>query len=278
MNRLETKTKSGIAVTVEKFAGINEFLTLYENREISEPYKSHDTANDLKKNSYNKHDREFTSVKGYAEAVEQFKNGKNTTAIKTARANAVTGTKKEIKHSVNGGRVCVPSYLSGSPACMRRRVSKPAKTELNVIVDMGVPWYISADQIKDAGAQIVEYVTDLEQRYNVNVHACHLVSFNQKSSGKYRDCFMYSIKIKDAGKPFSAGRVSFCLTSPAFQRVFGFLWVTRAEGVPYAYGLGTSTTHNMEQASEVIDKVYKNSLFLSVLDVIRHGKDAFPIK
>lgn len=279
MNRIET-TKGTLSITAEKFTGINDFLSLYEDREVSETYKEHSTATDVKKPIFSRDNQNFTGVTGYTEAIEAFRSGKNTTAIKTARANAVTGTKKAIKHTVNGGRVSVPSYLSGSPACMRRRVTKQAKTELNVVIDMGAPCRITAKQITTAGAQIVEYVTGLEQKYNVNLHACHIVSFEQgaRRNGKYnfKDAFMYGIKIKDAGKPFSAGRVSFCLTSPAFLRVFGFLWLTRADGVPFNWGLGYSTTLNMEQAKTVAETVYKNSVFISVLDVIENGKDAFP--
>lgn len=277
MLRIE-KEYDGVKITAEKFAGINDFLSMYENRPVSDTYKKHETANELQAEKYSTSRRRFTGVKSYAEAVNQLKNGVNVAAIKTARTAAAAGTKRTIKKSVNGGRVCVPSYLSGSPACMRRACKMPAKTELNVVIDMGVHYGITSEQITKAGQQIVKYITELEERYNVNLHAANAVSYNHKNcSADFSDAYIFGIKIKDAGKPFSAGRVSFCLTSAAFLRVFGFIWITRADGVPYAGGLGQPTSSNMEQEQKIMQAVYKNAVTISINDVIRNGEDAFPV-
>lgn len=274
MNRIE-KEYNGVRIMAERFTGINDFLGAYENKPVSEEYKKHTTANELQNEVYDSSRKKFTGVKGYTEALDQFKNGKNVAAIKAARTAAESGMKRQIKKSVNGGRVCVPSYLSGSPKCMRRTCKVPAKTELNIVIDMGVSCKITSSQIVEAGKEIVKYITELESRYNVNLIAANAVSM-EESGGKYKDAYICGIKIKDAGKPFSAARVSFCLTSAAFLRVFGFMWITRAEGVPFDWRLGHPTSLKSEQEAEIMKAVYKNAVTISINDVIRYGEHAFP--
>lgn len=276
MNRIE-KTANGVKIVAEKFNGIHDFLDMYENKPVSEAYAQHSGAQEYQNAKYDSHRKEFTGVKGYTEALDQFKNGVNVAAIKSARIAAEAGMKRQIKKSVNGGRVSVPSYLSGSPACMRRTCKMPAKTELNVVVDTGVPCRVSSEQITKAGQEIVKYITELEARYNVNLHAIVSVSMNETTrSNKYKDAYVCGIKIKDAGKPFSAARVSFCLTSSAFLRVFGFIWITRAEGIPYDWCLGYPTSNHIEQEREIVGNLYKNSITVSLNEVVKYGKDALP--
>lgn len=274
MNRIE-KEYNGVKITAEKFTGINDFLNAYENKPVSEEYKKHTTANELQNETYDSSRKKFTGVKGYTEALDQFKNGKNVAAIKAARTAAESGMKRQIKKSVNGGRVSVPSYLSGSPKCMRRTCKMPAKAELNIVIDMCVSCKITSSQIVEAGKEIVRYITELEYRYNVNLIAANAISM-EESGGKYKDAYICGIKIKDAGKPFSAARVSFCLTSAAFLRVFGFMWITRAEGVPFDWGLGHPTSLKSEQETEIMKAVYRNAVTISINDVIRYGEHAFP--
>ena len=276
MNRIE-KNANGVKILAETFSGINDFLGMYEHKEVSEEYKKHTTAQEVQNEKYDSSRRKFTGVKGYGEALEQLKNGVNVTAIKTARTAAASGMKRTIKKSVNGGRVSVPSYLSGSPKCMRRSCKLPAKTELNIVIDMGVSCRTTAAEITEAGAVIVRYITELEERYNVNLVAANAISTEKKrGSDEFKDAYICGIKIKDAGKPFSAARVSFCLTSAAFLRVFGFIWITRAEGVPFDWGLGKPTSLNMEQEQAIMKAVYKNAVTIAVNDVIRHGENALP--
>lgn len=275
MKTIETKAK-GITINAELFTGINDFLAVYEDKPTSEAYKEHDTAAHLQDEVYTESRQDFTGVEGYEDAVNKFRNGVNVNAIKTARAAAVTGMKRRVKHSVCGGRVSVPSYLSGSPACMRRSAKMPAKTELNVVVDTSVHCGVSAEQITKAGQTIVQYITDLEARYNVNLHAVVSISFEQKSRGGYKDAYVCGIKIKDAGKPFSAARVSFCLTSAAFLRVFGFLFITRKENVPFSFGLGYPTSNEIEQERDVMNALYKNAVLVSLAEVVRRGEKGLP--
>lgn len=268
MNRIE-KIVNGTKVTAEKFNSISEFLKEYEHKEISANYANHETAKYLQDETYTEHKQEFTGVSGYAEAVNQLKNGVNVSAIKSARTAAAAGTKRQVKKSVNGGRVSVPAYLNGSPACMRRSCRLPAKTELNIVVDTGVHCGVTSEQITEAGKTIVKFITELEERYNVNLHAAVATNINKK-------VYTCSIKIKDAGKPFSAARVSFCLTSAAFLRVFGFIWITRANKVPYALGLGTPTSSNAKQEKEVMNAIHKNAVLVSLADVISKGEKGLP--
>lgn len=268
-----------ITVVSERFSGVNDFLSEYENKPVSELYALDCTATSLQDEAYSAGRADFAGVSGYTEALEQFRNGTNVNAVKTARAAAATGTKRAIVHSVNGGRVSVPSYLSGSPACMRRTARKPAKTELNIFVDMSVPSLISAEQVTEAGCKIVEYITRLESSYNVSLHAGTVTAMSSRYSSKIESSNVYvlGIKIKDAGKPFSAARVSFCLTSPAFQRVFSFIWRTRADGVPYDNGFGKSIAYNhIDYEREILKKIYKNTVTISVADVIQNGDSALP--
>lgn len=269
MNRIE-KTKDGIEIVAEKFDGITEFLKAYENKPVSENYNNHSTAVSLQNNRYTKDRKTFTGVSGYAEAVNQLKNGVNVSAIKSARTAAAAGMKRQVKKSVNGGRVSVPAYLNGSPACMRRSCKLPAKTELNIVVDTSVHCGITVEQMTEAGKTIVKYITELEARYNINLHAVVSVSID-------KGVYTCGIKIKDAGKPFSAARVSFCLTSAAFLRVFGFIWITRAEGIPYHYGFGKPTSSDSEKEEKVMNAIYKNAILVSLNDVVKYGEDALPI-
>ena len=262
-----------ITITAERFSGINDFLNEYDSRPISPAYKDHHTASIIHNDVYDEYRADFSGAAGYTDAADKLKNGVNVSVIKTARAAAVTGTKRAIVHSVNGGRVSVPSYLSGSPACMRRKAKKPAKTELNIFIDNGVSAGISPEQIQTAGARIVEYITELQEKYIINLTAGGAIS--ETSSGR-GNVYTYGIKIAEAGKPFSAARVSFCLTSPAFLRVFGFLWITRADGVPYMSGLGCPLSNNIERETEVLKRVYKNAIVISITDVIKNGKHALP--
>ena len=164
---------------------------------------------------------------------------------------------------------------------MRKRANRPAKSELNLIVDTTVPWKVKGYEVVEAGKKIVEYLSEMESDYTVSLHVIALLSFNRVkvrgAKGKYicKDAYGFGIQIKEAGKPFSASRVSFCLTSPAFLRVFGFIWTSRAEGIPYDSCYGYPLSHEPKKEKEVLSNIYKNSKVISIYDVIRYGEKAF---
>ena len=253
---------------LEKFESIDEFLKEIEGRPIAKDWKGTHTAETLRaKRDYD--DSRFRNVKNYKEAREQFVNGTK------AKAEMLKAFQTEVdprqRQAVNAPCGCVPivaNALRGVPDAMidirRKRIPKATK----LIIDMTVHCGTSCSDIIQAGKQIIAAVAKLEGEGISTEITCSVDS-------KVYDMYVgMSVTVKNAGQGFSAARVSFPMSSPAFLRVFSFMQMSSLEGVPYDSGYGSAIAYGRhgKQLEDYYRTMYGDGIYFSLANVIRSGQ------
>lgn len=258
---MEKKLNIGsMKIYFEQFSGINEFVRTVEKREIPEQWQGKaDITNEGELPSPS-----FRGYRYYADARKALLEGRNVEAMKKARADGL-GDYMKVKtvRTDRGSLPCIPAYLSNDPRAMYARKPQRTKGAYNVFVDIGVHCGITCEQIKEAGARILTYITRLEQEQPVNLY----VGFITNTGNKYD---MFSVKIKDAGKPFNASRVSFALTDPAMLRIFNFMWQERNENTHPSDGHGRPTTK--AERDKICEKLFKNTICVGMMEEVEKGR------
>ena len=245
----------------EIYSGLGEFLATTEAREPIGKYKTTRAMNDLQSEHYSRVDH--CGATGYSSAKNDLLNGRNVDVIKKARSGAVMGTKKTMVYSVAGSSVSVGRALTGKPNCMRKKVKVSKPITKNIILDVGVSCYVTAKEYATAGAALVNYITDLQKHYNVNLY----VGFTTYIDGTPFGCF---VKIMEAGRAFSAARLSYMLTVPAFLRVFGILWIGKT-ATKYSLGFGAPlATENKKLYHKFINTLIPGANALSMAEIIKN--------
>lgn len=245
----------------EIYSGLGEFLATTEAREPIGNYKTTRAMNELQSEHYSRVDH--YGATGYSSAKNDLLNGRNVDVIKKARSGAVMGTKKTMVYSVTGSSVSVGRALTGKPNCMRKKVKISKPITKNIVLDVAVSAYVTADQYATAGAALVNHITDLQKRYNVNLY----VGFTTYINGVPFGCY---VKIMEAGRAFSAARLSYMLTVPAFLRVFGILWIGKT-ATKYSLGFGTPlATENKKLYHKFINTLIPGANALSMAEIIKN--------
>lgn len=246
----------------EVYSGLGEFLATTEAREPIGKYKTTRAMTDLQSEHYSRVDH--YGATGYSSAKNDLLNGRNVDAIKKARSGAVMGTKKTMVYSVTGSSVSVGRALTGKPNCMRKKVKVSKPITKNLVLDVSISCRVTPKEYATAGAALVNYITDLQKHYNVNLY----VGFTVNIDGAPFGCF---VKIMEAGRAFSAARLSYMLTVPAFLRVFGVLWIGKT-ATKFASGFGYPlATINKKLHHKFINTLIPGADALSMAAIIENG-------
>ena len=253
---------------LERFESIDEFIKTIESRPITKAYKDHPSVLDARSEEIRR--TAFRGVKSYSEAREQFING--TKAKATMLKAYQTEVDPRQRQAVNAPCGCAPIVahaLMGVPDAMidirRKRIPKAVK----VIIDMGVNCGVEAHDIVEAGKQIIAAVGKLESQGISTEITC--------TSDGFLDDRQYNamgVTIKNAGQGFSAARVSFPMSSPAFLRVFNFIYTGTLPGARYDFGLGRPVA-DMKYGKDLdtyYRTMYGDGIYISLAKVIRTGK------
>lgn len=253
---------------LEKFENIDEFLKEIEGRPIAKDWKGTRTAEKLRgKKDYD--DQKFRNVKNYQEAREQFVNGTK------AKAEMLKAFQTEVdphqRQAVNAPCGCAPIVahaLMGVPDAMidirRKRIPKATK----FIIDMTVHCGVRCGDIIEAGKQIIAAVAKLESEGISTEITC---SVDSRVQGMLVGM---GITVKNAGQGFSAARVSFPMSSPAFLRVFSFMQMSSLEGVPYDSGYGSAIAYSTygKELEDYYRTMYGDGVYISLANVIKGGQ------
>lgn len=254
----------------ETFETIDEFIREVESRPLSDTYSFSTTAQGFTDASYDSHDRRFRGVSGYDEAKKQFIEGtKAAVEMSKAFASEVDPRQREAANSPCGCVPIVANALRGIPDSMvdirRKRIPKATR----LVVDMTVHCGISCSDIIRAGKQIIAAVGKLEGQGISTEIMCTVDSLmcGNVLTGM-------GVTIKNAGQGFSAARVSFPMSSPAFLRVFSLMHTSRLKGCPYdaGYGRPLANSYSDDKLRDYYRTMYGNGIYISLARVINRGE------
>jgi hypothetical protein len=245
----------------EIYSGLGEFLATTEAREPIGKYKTARAMTNLQSEHY--FNTKELGASGYTAAKTDLLNGRNVDIIKKARSGAAVGHKKVMIYSVTGSSVSVGRALTGKPNCMRKKVKVSKPITKNLVLDVSISCRVTPKEYATAGAALVNYITDLQKHYNVNL----FVGFTTYIDGTPFGCF---VKIMEAGRAFSAARLSYMLTVPAFLRVFGILWIGKS-ATKYESGFGRPlATENKKLYHKFINTLIPGANALSMAEIIKN--------
>lgn len=257
----------------QDFEGINEFADYLEKNEFTsewlQTFEGRYVLSKLQKDEYDRSDARFRGVSGYSDAKNKLLNGTNVREIKRARAASLTTDRPKAARGVCGGVPIVPSYLSGNPMSMMTLKPRPERRSLRIFVDCAMPSRVRASEITRAGEKIVAALAKVDAIANYDLVAGS-VTYDYWDT---HNIYGLGITIKTAGKPFSASRVSFCLTSPAFLRVFEFMWDGKNHNIKPMEGFGRSLSHAKPGIyRELIEKHHANTIVIPLEYVVEQGE------
>lgn len=260
----------GHNVYLQDFDGINEFADYIRNTPTTKPWLGDATITELT-GSGNYREPEWKGARSLADAEAGLRNGKNVREIARSRESSLTTERRVLARSVCGGVPIVPLYLSGNPQNMATMRLRQERKLIRVFVDCAMPSGIGGREMTAAGEKVVAALAKLDAIVNYDLVAGCVVIDGWGNN----DITGFGVTVKTAGKPFSASRVSFCLTSPAFRRVFGFIWNSKTPKIDHRLlGMGQSPTHDyMKLYKKVMNTHHKNTIIIPLCQVALQKSD-----
>ena len=258
-------TFNNMPYLMERFDSIDEFITTVEGRKFQGKYSF---TEPLRGEDYDR--RAWRGASGYTEAKKQFMEGtKATAAMRTAYTALQTSRKRETVNAPCGGAPIVAAALMGLPNSMidirRKREPKTAR----VIINMGIRWQTTAEDITRAGKMIIAAVGKLDGEGISTEILCTCDSVVND-----RAISSCGITIKTAGQAFNAARVSFSMSSPAFLRVFQFIHKATKPGLPYDPNYGCAVPYKLK--GKTLDAYYQTmygpGVYISLAEVAERGQ------
>lgn len=255
----------GKGYTLERYGSIDEFLRVLESRELVGSYSWRSA--DLREEEYS--DKYFHGVKGYTDAREQFVNGTKAKAEMNKAYTAMqTSRKREQVNAICGCVPVVAKAIMGVPNAMIDTRHKRIPKVVRVVVNMSIKGDTSAREITEAGKKIIAAVGKLEAQgisTEILCTADKLLNYHQISS-----C---GIAIKNSGQVFSAARVSFSMSSPAFLRTFQWLQLATNPNAEFDDGYGSNVAYHYSgnKLSDYYRAMYGEGIYISLPDVVRYG-------
>ena len=263
--RFSNSRRSKFTVRIESYKSAMEVAQECESREV-------------RHSEYDLSHREFTKdwqgVESYEEALDLLRNGYQPVVEKlqdSLKANRQgTSKRMQFENQVHGFAPIVPLALKGVPNSMINMTIKPIKCKvIDIYYDMGVPAYLSSDNIIKAGQKLLATIIGLEKEgYRFNLYA--LQAFSSDT-----DAGILCVKVKSSDKPIDLKRMSTPLTHPAFFRVIGFDWQGKSPITKYrgsGRGQALTTNINDKQSKEFASQVWgDNAVYISCNSI--HNKD-----
>lgn len=255
----------------ERYETLNEFLAVLDTRERAKEY-SRDRDDSHRLEVYD--DPEFRGVKGYSEAKTLMERGvpRAIKELKTAISSANGTRAKAVNYrDVAGYNPIVPAAIQGHPLSMmnKKRVEVKSKV-IDIYVNCAVRCTTKEKEITDAGIKLLRYIDKIEKSgTRINLYACAIQNGDDNSAAAL------AVKIKDANRSIDIARLSFCLSHPAFLRVFCFDWLTRVGDIPYYWGYGHAIAQdaNGEKLRGIYTTLFgKNAVNVEIENII-HNKN-----
>ena len=256
------------AYTLELFDSIDEYIKTIEARPIADAWKYNRRAQEVRRTDrYN--DPSWSGAKNYNDAREQFIAGtKAKTELARVYNQTQTSRKRQTVAAPCGGAPIVANALRGIPNAMIDTRRKREPKTVRMVVNMTVSGMTRAEQITEAGRQIIAAAGRLDAQGIQTEIVCsndHVLNGRQYAST--------AVIIKTAGHAFNAARVSFSMSSPAFLRVFLFAALSGNDKAEYdsAYGYALTDAVTAQEAAEYQRAIYGPAITINLARVIRQG-------
>lgn len=250
----------------EKFESVTEFIHTINTRKVMESFKDAQSSQTK--------DYQFTGTKDYQEANDLFLYGDKNNANKLNEAlrkikaqGKGNETRNKLYNNPCGFMPIVPKVLAGDPNNMLaiKKESYRSTKVINIIYSMSCSGGVSADEILNNSAKLVEVICQLEKNgYRINLYTGDNARF--KHLGTHT---AFIIKLKDSGKYLDPLKIAYPLVNPSFLRRHAFKWL---ETFPKFDSCGDyGCAMNGEQFREFMKDKFKNAVVLSYYDIC--GKD-----
>lgn len=253
----------------EYYKSTKDFFSTINNRLTQRFYKKYIASNSIVNNSS---DRSFYGTSSYEESLQFAEKGdlSNFSKIKNAQTkikskeNEFVCKMKNILQPV-GGVPVVPLALKGVPNCFLSRVkSKVPAKNLNLGIFVGVPCFITADEIIKYNSYIASFVNILEKN-DVRVNLFFCKQCYPRSTNE--DLQTLVIKLKSAEQPLNLLKLSYWLVNPSANRRQGFRWIETLPGGYKDPNYGLSVTINNYKKPDL--KIDMKCILLN--DLIKKG-------
>lgn len=220
--------------------------------------------------------KDWHGVDSYSEALELLRLGYQPTAdeLRIAFKGKAVGVQNRIKfhNDIQVFAPVVPLALKNVPNSMVNMTMKPIKCKvIDIYYDTGVSFYVTPKEIIKAGQKLLGTVIGLErQGYRFNIYSVQSFAGNG-------DADIVCVKVKDSNRPLDLRRISFPLTHPAFFRVIGFDWQSKA---PIAKDRGSSRGKPLrccvekEDRKDFAHQVFSdNAVYLECSEIIDENEE-----
>ena len=232
---VKVRKDRSVTVNVETYSSAQDVVADCRSRKITDS-----CFDDQEK----EHNRSFTGVADYQEALDLLKNGYQPTVEamqKSLKVNVGTNVKRvKFENNVYGFAPVVPLALKGVPNSMVNMTMRQIKLKvIDVYYDMTISCGTSTSTIIANGQKVLGAIIALErQGYRFNLYAVQTYYRNN-------DADMLCVKVKSSDRPIDLKRISFPLTHPAFFRVIGFDWYSKCPVAKYRGGYGRAIAYDL---------------------------------
>ena len=250
----------------EKFESVTEFIHTVNTRKVRESFENSQSS---QTKNY-----QFTGTEDYKEANDLFLYGDKNNANKLNEAlrkikaqGKGNETRNKLYNSPCGFMPIVPKVLAGDPNNMLavKKESYRSTKVINIIYSMSCSCDVSADEILNNSAKLVEVICQLEKNgYRINLYTGDNARFKRLDTHT-----AFIVKLKDSGQYLDPLKIAYPLVNPSFLRRHAFKWL---ETFPKFDACGNyGGAMNGEQFREFMKDKFKNAVVLSFYDIC--GKD-----
>lgn len=200
-----------------KFENVTEFIKYIESRTENEVFKGETISS--KDDDYS-----FRGTKSFEEAQELLKYGdkeKMKLLKKSLEKIQAKGsgykTRRKVKTSIVG---CIPhisNYLQGIPECMIDVVKTKIKSPkvLTILYNPTVHCGVGAEELSEAGAKMLSYVSSLEaQGYRVNLYLLYM----SQPVKRPKETLSMMLRVKSSDQYLDLLKTAYILVNPSMLR------------------------------------------------------------
>ena len=246
----------------EKFESVTEFIHTINTRKVRESFENSQSS---QTKNY-----QFTGTEDYKEANDLFLYGDKNNANKLNEAlrkikaqGKGNETRNKLYNSPCGFMPIVPKVLAGDPNNMLavKKESYRSTKVINIIYSMSCSCDVSADEILNNSAKLVEVICQLEKNgYRINLYTGDNARFKRLDTHT-----AFIVKLKDSGQYLDPLKIAYPLVNPSFLRRHAFKWLETFTKFDACGNYGGAM--NGEQFREFMKDKFKNAVVLSFYDI-----------
>lgn len=271
----ETKDYKAYPYWFEIFEGFNQLHDTYMSREFQGAYSDRrDSVDDDYEwtDGFTFEQANMALTKGWKAPLPDIKRNINEN-LKTKKVARMTRPKSAIE----GFAPNVPNALRGIPNAMLKHEVKPKDTKIvNIVYSVTISANFSSEKAKRHGAKLFQTIIQLEKMgYRVALYLATTIHFYADNDD--HDVYGFIVKAKNEHQPINYEKLAFPLMSAAFPRRCVFRWQETVEGIPFAFGYGRPTTHDLKdhkvkesirRALRLQDEMYYIDRYSDPLDIL----------